>query len=119
MRGFIEGLVCVTIVGQVPHLLGIDGTSGNFLTKLWFVLQHLPDASLAPVLTGSLNLIVMLLLRRLALRAPAALVVAAMATILVGLLGGEAAGISVVGKLAPSRVHPRVRLQWRYCRARN
>ena len=51
MRGFIEGLVCVTIIGQVPHLLGIDGTSGNFFTKLWFVLQHLPDASSAPVLT--------------------------------------------------------------------
>jgi SulP family sulfate permease len=26
MRGFIEGLVCVTIIGQVPHLLGIEGT---------------------------------------------------------------------------------------------
>src|SRR3954471_21867572 len=25
MRGFIEGLVCVTIVGQLPHLLGIEG----------------------------------------------------------------------------------------------
>src|SRR5262249_41847704 len=35
MRGFIEGLVWVTIIGQVPHLLGITGTSGNFFTKLW------------------------------------------------------------------------------------
>ena len=34
MRGFIEGLVCVTIIGQVPHLLGIGGTSGNFFVKL-------------------------------------------------------------------------------------
>jgi MFS superfamily sulfate permease-like transporter len=42
MRGFIEGLVFVTILGEVPHLLGINGTSGNFFTKLWFVLQHLP-----------------------------------------------------------------------------
>src|ERR1043166_3420105 len=41
MRGFIEGLVCVTIIGQVPHLLGISGTSGNFFTKLWFVLQQI------------------------------------------------------------------------------
>jgi MFS superfamily sulfate permease-like transporter len=41
MRGFIEGLVCVTIIGQVPHLLGIEGTSGNFFAKLWFVLRHL------------------------------------------------------------------------------
>src|SRR5690242_7473988 len=52
MRGFIEGLVCITIIGQVPHLLGITGTSGNFFVKLRFLLQHLPDASLAPVLTG-------------------------------------------------------------------
>jgi MFS superfamily sulfate permease-like transporter len=63
MRGFIEGLVCVTIIGQVPHLLGISGASGNFFTKLWFVLQHLRDAPLAPALTGLLSLIAMILLR--------------------------------------------------------
>jgi high affinity sulfate transporter 1 len=99
MRGFIEGLVCVTIIGQVPHLLGIDGTSGNFFTKLWFVLQRLPNAPLAPVLTGSLSLLTMLLLRRLTPRIPAALVVVLVATILVGLFGGEGAGVSVVGDL--------------------
>jgi high affinity sulfate transporter 1 len=99
MRGFIEGLVCVTIIGQVPHLLGIEGTSGNFFTKLWLVLQHLPDVSVAPVLTGLLSLAAMLLLRHLAPRVPAALVVAVVATILLGLFGGKAAGVSVVGDL--------------------
>ncbi len=103
MRGFIEGLVCVTIIGQVPHLLSIGGTSGNFFTKLWFVLQHLPDASLGPVLTGLLSLAAMQFLRHAAPRIPAALVVATVATILVALLGGEAAGISVIGDL-PSGV---------------
>ena len=105
MRGFIEGLVCVTIIGQVPHLLGIHGTSGNFFNKLWFVLQHLSDASLAPVLTGLLSLVAMQLLRRLAPRVPAALVVAVVATILVGLLGGEVAGVSVVGDLPSGLPH--------------
>ena len=105
MRGFIEGLVCVTIIGQVPHLLGIHGTSGNFFNKLWFVLQHLSDASLAPVLTGLLSLVAMQLLRRLAPRVPAALVVAVVATILVGLLGGEVAGVSVVGHLPSGLPH--------------
>src|ERR1700751_6033734 len=105
MRGFIEGLVCVTIIGQVPHLLGIEGTSGNFFAKLWFIVRHLPDASLAPVLTGSFSLIAMLLLRHLAPRAPAALVIAVAATILVGLLGGEAAGVSVVGELPSGLPH--------------
>src|SRR5271163_4125839 len=105
MRGFIEGLVCVTIIGQVPHLLGIDGTSGNFFTKLWFVLAHLPDTALTPVLTGLLSLSAMLLLRHLAPRIPAALVVAVVATIFVGLLGGEAAGVSVVGELPSGLPH--------------
>jgi len=105
MRGFIEGLVCVTIIGQVPHLLGISGTSGNFFAKLWFVLQHLPDTSLAPVLTGLLSLVAMQTLRRLVPRVPAALVVAVVATVLVGLLGGEAAGVSVVGDLPSGLPH--------------
>ncbi|MBV8524948.1 MAG: SulP family inorganic anion transporter [Acetobacteraceae bacterium] len=105
MRGFIEGLVCVTIIGQVPHLLGIEGTSGNFFTKLWFIVQHLLHVSLAPVLTGLLSLSAMLLLRRLAPRIPAALAVAVLATVLVGLLGGEAAGVSVVGDLPSGLPH--------------
>src|SRR6266581_4256785 len=105
MRGFIEGLVCVTIIGQVPHLLGIEGTSGHFFAKLWFVLLHLPDASLAPVLTGSLSLLAMLLLRHLAPAVPAALVVAVVATILVGLFEGEAAGVRVVGDLPSGLPH--------------
>src|SRR5258707_516534 len=105
MRGFIEGLVCVTIIGQVPHLLGIEGTSGNFFAKLWFDLQHLPDASLAPVLTGSLSLLAMLLLRHSAPAVPAALVVAVVATILIGLVDGEAAGVRVVGDLPSGLPH--------------
>jgi high affinity sulfate transporter 1 len=105
MRGFIEGLVCVTIIGQVPHLLGVEGTSGNFFTKLWLVLRHLPDASLAPALTGLLSLTAMLLLRRLVPRVPAALLVAIVATTLVSLFDGEAAGVSVVGELPSGLPH--------------
>jgi MFS superfamily sulfate permease-like transporter len=83
----------------VPHLLGISGGSGNFFTKLWHVLQHLPDVSFAPALTGILSLAAMLLLRHLAPAVPAALVVMAVATILIGLLGGEATGVHVAGHL--------------------
>jgi len=99
MRGFIEGLVYVTIIGQVPHLLGISGASGNFFEKLWNILQHLPDISVAPALTGTLCLAAMLLLRHLVPTIPAALVVVAMATILIGLLGGETTGVHVAGHI--------------------
>jgi len=105
MRGFIEGLVYVTIIGQVPHLLGISGTSGNFFTKTWNVLQHLPDVSVGPVLTGILCLTAMLLLRYMAPAVPAALVVMAVATILIGLLGGEATGVHVAGHIPSGLPH--------------
>src|SRR4029077_17927716 len=105
MREFIEGLVLVTIIGQVPHLLDIEGSSGNFYARLWFVLRHIPDTALAPVLTGVLSLMAMQLLRRLVPRAPAALIVAVVATILVGLVDGEAAGVSVVGDLPSGLPH--------------
>jgi MFS superfamily sulfate permease-like transporter len=105
MRGFIEGLVYVTIIGQVPHLLGISGASGNFFTKLWHVLQHLPDVSAAPVVTGILSLAAMLLFRHFAPAVPAALVVMAIATIVIGLLGGEATGVHVAGHLPSGLPH--------------
>src|SRR4051812_112993 len=99
MRGFIEGLVYVTIIGQVPHLLGISGAPGNFFAKLWHVLQHLAEVSAVPALTGILCLTAMLLLRHLAPAVPAALIVMSMATILIGLLGGEATGVHVAGHI--------------------
>jgi high affinity sulfate transporter 1 len=105
MRGFIEGLVYVTIIGQVPHLLGISGGSGNFFSKLWHVLQHLPDVSIAPALTGILCLAAMQLFRYLAPAIPAALVVLAAATIVIGLLGGEASGVHVAGYIPSGLPH--------------
>jgi SulP family sulfate permease len=105
MRGFIEGLVYVTIIGQVPHLIGIEGVSGNFFTKVWNVLQHLSDAPFAPVLTGLLSLTAMQLLRLFAPRVPAALIVMIVATASIGLLGGEAAGVHVAGHIPSGLPH--------------
>jgi sulfate permease, SulP family len=105
MRGFIEGLVYVTIIGQVPHLIGIEGVSGNFFTKVWNVLQHLSDASFAPVLTGLLSLTAMQLLRHFAPRVPAALIVMIVATASIGLLGGEATGVNVAGHIPSGLPH--------------
>jgi SulP family sulfate permease len=105
MRGFIEGLVYVTIIGQVPHLIGIEGVSGNFFTKVWNVLQHLSDAPFAPVLTGLLSLTAMQLLRLFAPRVPAALILMIVATASIGLLGGEAAGVHVAGHIPSGLPH--------------
>jgi high affinity sulfate transporter 1 len=105
MRGFIEGLVYVTIIGQVPHLLGIAGVSGNFFTKLWNVVHHLADISLSPVLTGVLSLTAMQLFRYFDPAVPAALVVMIVATAAIGLLGGGATGVDVAGHIPSGLPH--------------
>ena len=84
---------------------GISGASGDFFTKAWNVLQHLPDVSVGPVLTGILCLTAMLLFRYMAPDIPAALVVMAIATILIGLLGGEATGVQVAGHIPSGLPH--------------
>ncbi len=103
MRGFIEGPICVTIIGQVPHLLGIEGESGGFFAKLWGVLRHLREIDAAPALTGLSSLAAVLLLRRWLPRIPASLIVVVLATVLAGLVGG--ATISVVGDLPSGLPH--------------
>jgi high affinity sulfate transporter 1 len=105
MRGFIEGLICVTIIGQVAALLGLHGASGNFFAKLLFIVLNLPEVSVPAAVTGLLSLSAMLFVRRVAPRWPAALIVAAVATILVALTGGAAAGINVVGVLPSGLPH--------------
>jgi high affinity sulfate transporter 1 len=118
MRGFIEGLVCVTIVGQLATLLGLQGAHGDFFAKLLFVLRNLPHVSVSAAGVGLLSLAAMLLLRRLAPRIPAALVVAAGATGVIALLGASAAKISLVGplpsglpRLTPPQLDPSILLQ--------
>jgi high affinity sulfate transporter 1 len=105
MRGFIEGLVCVTIIGQVVTLLGLHGAAGNFFDKLLFIARNLPRASVPAAIAGLMSLLAMLLFRRFAPRWPAALIVAAAATLVVTLIGGPHSGIDVVGPLPSGLPH--------------
>lgn len=105
MRGFIEGLICVTIVGQAAPLLGLHGGQGNVFEKLLIILWSLGEVPPAAVLTGLGSLAALLALRRLVPRLPAALIVAVGATMLIAVLGGDAAGVSVVGALPSGLPH--------------
>jgi high affinity sulfate transporter 1 len=105
MRGFIEGLICVTIVGQAAALVGLHGAQGTFFTKLWFILRHLGEISAPAAITGFASLAALLLLRRISPRLPSALIVAIGATTLVALLGSAAPGISLVGPLPSGLPH--------------
>lgn len=105
MRGFIEGLILVTIVGQLAALVGLRGAPGDVLTKLLFILRNLREVSAPAAITGLASLVAMVLLRRVWPRLPSALIVAAGATVLVALLGLAGAGVSVIGPLPSGLPH--------------
>jgi high affinity sulfate transporter 1 len=105
MRGFIEGLVCVTIVGQLPKLVGLEGGGHNVFAKLWHLAETLPRAPASAVAMGLASLAAMLALRRFAPRWPAALIVAAAATGVIAALGGHPSGVDLVGALPSGLPH--------------
>ena len=99
MKGFIQGLVWVTIIGQVPKLFGIGGEHGNFFEQLWAMVPEM--ASLNPVTTGIGlgSLALLFLIKRFVPKVPAALTVMALSIVLVSIFNLGAQGVDIVGSV--------------------
>ena len=52
LKGFIVGLALTIIIGQVPKLLGVPKTSGDFFEQTWGVITQLGDVDGLTVLIG-------------------------------------------------------------------
>jgi SulP family sulfate permease len=97
MKGFIEGLVWVTVIGQVPKLFGIQGGDGNFFEKLWQVLGKLPEADVATTIVGLASLVLLFALKKFLPKVPSALTAVALAVIAVTVLDLDNQGVAIVG----------------------
>lgn len=100
LKGFVEGAIWVTIVKQVPALLGLHVAlpSRGFLGDLAAIGRALPEAHRITAIVGLASLAALLLLRRIARRVPGPLVVLVASIVLVWLLGLERSGVAVVGR---------------------
>ena len=99
MKGFIQGLVWVTIIGQVPKLFGIEGGSGNFFEKLWTAVEKLPEANLTTTTIGLVSLVLIFALARFFPRVPAALTTVVLAIVAVTVFGLGDKGVDIVGSV--------------------
>lgn len=99
MKGFIEGLVWVTILDQVPKLLGLElgGDADTFFPKLVETVRALPGIQPETAILGLLCLVALFGLKRIAPRLPAPLIVLGIAVAAVAALSLESAGVAVVG----------------------
>ena len=101
MAGFLEGVVLVTIIGQVPELFGINGgDGGNFFGKLLVIIQGLPDTNLTTLSLGLGSLILIVAIGRYLSKFPAALTTIAISIVAVSALNLTTRGVDVVGTLS-------------------
>jgi sulfate permease, SulP family len=100
VTGFVFGVAVTIIVGQMPKLLGIPGTSGSVFDQLRSILQQLPDLDPLTLAVGALSLLLILVLQRVDRRIPgplAALILGIAAVVAFDLAGR---GVAVVGEVA-------------------
>jgi SulP family sulfate permease len=108
LTGFLFGLGLVIAAGQLSKLLGIEDPGGGVFRKLWRLLAHLGDANLPTLILGVSSLVVLLLMKRLVPRVPAALVVVAAGILLTGTFDLANRGVSVVGEVPSALPSPAV-----------
>src|SRR5712675_1709226 len=79
LTGFKTGAALYIASTQLPKLLGLEGSGGNFFARLLHVGTLLPDASLPSVAIGVLAIALFLLLERALPGRPTTLIVVAAA----------------------------------------
>src|SRR5688572_1875306 len=99
LKGFIIGLALTIIIGQVPKLVGIEKTEGDFFEQFWGVIRHLGDTHGRTLAVGALSLAVVVGLRRFLPLVPGSLVAVALGVIAVELFDLDAKGVAIVGPI--------------------
>ena len=99
MKGFIQGLVWITIIGQVPKLFGIEGEQGNFFEKLWAMIPNLAEARPMTTAIGIGSLILLALIKKFVPRVPAALTAVIVSIVIVSIFDLGTQGVELVGQV--------------------
>jgi SulP family sulfate permease len=101
LKGFVEGIVWLTILKQFSALLGLElqGSSQGFFRSLIELMTALPQTEFATAILGFTSVLALILIRKLAPRLPGPIVVLVGSIILVGLLGLDKSGVAVLGEI--------------------
>jgi len=101
MSGFTSAAALMIGLSQAKHLLGIEVEgSPNFFVLLSRVAETAPSADLTTLALGAIAVLVLAALKKWAPKAPGALVVVVLATLIVPALGWQE-NVAVVGEVPP------------------
>ena len=99
LKGFIIGLALTIIVGQIPKLLGVEKSQGDFFEQLWGLLGDLGSTSGLTLLVGAASLVLVLGLKEVAPVVPGSLVAVLLGIVAVELFDLDDHGVAIVGQI--------------------
>ncbi len=97
MKGFIQGLIWITIIGQIPKLFGIESVHGNFFEQLWKLSPELVNAHPMTTAIGIGCLILLVLIKKYVPKLPSSLTIVIVAIPLVWAFDLGSQGVDIVG----------------------
>jgi high affinity sulfate transporter 1 len=97
--GFKAGIGLVIVADQVPKILGIHFSRGTFVHNLFATFHSIPQTSLATLALGIGMMVVLIAFERFLPRAPAPLIAVAAGIVSASLLGLQAHGVALVGRI--------------------
>jgi SulP family sulfate permease len=99
VTGFIFGLALVIAIGQVPKLLGLPSSQGDFFEQLAALIRNLPQVKPFTVIVGGCALAIIFLIKRFYSRLPSGLVALVVGILAVSIFHLDQYSVSVVGDI--------------------
>lgn len=97
LLGFKAGAALSIMATQLPKLFGVEGGGHNFFTRIWTLLQHLPDTNWTVLVFGLVALAVLIAGDILMKSMPVSLIVVIAAILVMSFTGLANAGIHITG----------------------
>ena len=97
ITGFVFGLALNIMVGQLPKVLGVPGSSGNFFQQVGNLLLNLPQANPVTTALGVSAFLFVFVMKRRAPLIPAGLIAIAVGIVIVSVLNLDQLGVAIVG----------------------
>lgn len=106
LQGYLVGICVLMVVSQLPTLAGVDVDSGSTLHELAGFLGTMGHMNLASLALGLGTLALLLVLRLLARRWPAPLIVMVAAALIAAVADLRSHGVALVGAVPDGLPHP-------------
>ena len=97
--GFLTGVGISVLTGQIPDMLGVPKSSGNWFEQQWGTITSIPDSSLPTVGFSALSLAIIIGFKRFLPVVPGAVVAVALSIIVSTAADSSSHGVAIVGSV--------------------